>query len=546
MPSLGLEPLDETVELVDAIRAGTVRSTVSGGGGEPPAVLDPRRPRSRWTIGNLASACSCPPRRGSALSRAKDRAEFQHLIESELSPSLEVLRLIGQGSMADVFLAREPHLKRLVAVKILSPHHYSDPRARKRFEREAQAAARINHPHVCTVHRVGSLSDGTPFLVSPFVKGTTLAQRLKAEGRLNPTEVRRVLREVASALAAAHKLGIIHRDVRPDNVLRADENGRHSLCDFGIAGVLETGEESGAKITQTGEMLGHPAYISPEQMDGRPLTDRADIYSLGVLAHQLLTGHPPPPRDDPRRDSGKKGATAALALEPLADYLGDTDQDLVELIGRCLATDPAHRPSAGDVERKLSTRSGEPAMSKAERVMEVNLGNLIFRKRLPQILGGYLAAAWLAVESVEFFQTRGIRTRCAFPVDPDVRALRFCSRVDSRLVSRREGAADDAQGGEVAVVDPRGWVGCDCGVDDGPPLIPPGPPPLSQAEARLELSEGEAYFRGLLPPQFTRSSNSPSRSRSRSDITSGKGEERRSLTALGDSDSRKWRSLGRG
>ncbi|MFH1764901.1 MAG: serine/threonine-protein kinase, partial [Gemmatimonadota bacterium] len=266
-------------------------------------------------------------------------------------------------------------------------------------------AARLNHANVCTVHRVGSLSDGTPYLVSPFVKGTSLAQRLKAEGRLSPTEVRRVLQEVASALAAAHKLGIIHRDIRPDNVLRADETGRHSLCDFGIAGVLETGEDHEPKLTKTGEILGHPAYISPEQMDGRPLTDRTDLYSLGILAHQLLTGHLPPPKDDPGRGLGKKGA--AVALEPLADYLGDADSDLVELVRRCLATDPSHRPSAADLERKLAGDRRLSVSERADKLVEVNIRRLIFKKRLPQILGAYIAGGWMAVEAGLEFQSRG-------------------------------------------------------------------------------------------------------------------------------------------
>jgi len=172
---LGLEPLDETLELVEAIRAGTFRPSVSSGAEASPA------DETRAGSGAAAPARTWPTplpvevETGSALSQAKDRAELQKLMESDLSPSLEVLRPIGQGSMAEVFLAREPHLNRLVAVKVLSPHLYSDSSARKRFEREAQAAARLNHPHICTVHRVGSLSDGTPFLVSPFVKGTSLA-----------------------------------------------------------------------------------------------------------------------------------------------------------------------------------------------------------------------------------------------------------------------------------------------------------------------------------------------------------------------------------
>jgi len=425
---LGLDPLDETLELVEAIRGGSIRPSVSGGleagteaGAEGAEAGIPDPP----TAGAVVAGTEPPPSTwpthlpgeiatGSAVRQANDRAELLKLLEEDLPPSLEVLRPIGQGSMAEVFLAREPHLKRLVAVKVLSPHLYSDPRARKRFEREAQAAARLNHPHVCTVHRVGSLSDGTPFLVSPFVKGTTLAQRLKAEGRLGPAEVRRVLREVASALAAAHKLGILHRDVRPDNVLRADETGRHSLCDFGIAGVLETGEDHEPKLTKTGEILGHPAYISPEQMDGDLLTDRADIYSLGVLAHQLLTGHPPPPTDDPGRGSGKKGA--AVGLEPLADYLGDTDAGLVDLIGRCLSMEPSHRPSAADVERKLAGDRRVSGGRDIDKLVEVNLFKLIFSKRLPQILGTYVAAAFLGLEAADQFEAREFIPEWIYPL----------------------------------------------------------------------------------------------------------------------------------
>ena len=403
---LGLEPLDETLELVEAIRAGTFRPTLSSGAGASAAETLGEGHGTEVSASSWPTPLPTEVKTGSGLSQAKDRAELQKLMESDLSPSLEMLRPIGQGSMAEVFLAREPHLKRLVAVKVLSPHLYSDSSARKRFEREAQAAARLNHPHICTVHRVGSLSDGTPFLVSPFVKGTSLAQRLKAEGRLSPAEVRRVLREVASALAAAHELGIIHRDIRPDNVLRADESGRHSLCDFGIAGVSETGDAYEPKLTKTGEILGHPAYSSPEQRDGKPLTDRADIYSLGVLAHQLLTGHPPPPTDDPGRGTGKKGA--AVGLEPLADYLADTDPTLVDIIGRCLALEPTHRPSAADVERKLAGDRRFSGDKGIERLTEVSLFKLLFSKRLPQILGTYIAAAWLGLEAVDQFETRGL------------------------------------------------------------------------------------------------------------------------------------------
>ena len=183
--------------------------------------------------------------------------------------------------------------------------------------------------------------------------------------------------------------------------MRADENGRHSLCDFGIAGVLETGEDQEPKLTQSGEILGHPAYISPEQMEGKPLTDRADIYSLGILGHQLLTGHPPPPGDEASQGPGRAGPS--VGLEPLADFLRDTDPELAEIISSCLATDPAHRPSADDVERKLTGDRRSSAQKRVDELVEVNVGKLILKKRLPQMLGAYIAGAWLSVEAAMAF-----------------------------------------------------------------------------------------------------------------------------------------------
>jgi serine/threonine protein kinase len=312
--------------------------------------------------------------------------------------------------MAQVFLAREPHLKRLVAVKVLSPDRYDDTGARRRFQREAQSAARINHPNVCTVYSVGSLSDGTPYLVSPFVKGTTLAQRLKAEGRLGTEEVRQVIREMASALAAAHKLGIIHRDVRPDNVLREEETGRHFLSDFGIAGVLERGDDLEPRITVTGELLGDPAYISPEHVEGKPLTDRADVYSLGIMAHQLLTGHTPPPA----QTSEKHQTTSVIPpdLSPLREYLGQTDPDLVDLVTRCLAMDPASRPAAADISRRCDERERNleriaAAPSSIPRPA-ANLLSLLMERRFLQILGVFLLGGWFLIEFTDQLERRGI------------------------------------------------------------------------------------------------------------------------------------------
>jgi len=316
---------------------------------------------------------------------------------------LQVLRPIGRGAMADVFLARDPALKSLVAVKFLSPEHYSEEEARERFRREAQSMAQLGqHPNVCDVKWVSDLDDRTPYLVMPFIKGTTLAQRLKAEGRLSPGEVRVVILEVASALAAAHQRGIVHRDVRPDNILREEETGKNILSDFGIAGVLETGEDQGPKLTRTGEFLGNPAYISPEQMAGKPLTEQSDIYSLGVMGHELLTGHTPPAEE---ARPGKAGRRAVSALEEYAGAWDPVDRRLVDLIVRCLAKNPGHRPTAADIVRKLKQDERDAARIRTAKSDEINPFKLLWQKRLPHILGGYVAAAWMTIEITQYSET---------------------------------------------------------------------------------------------------------------------------------------------
>jgi serine/threonine protein kinase/DNA-binding SARP family transcriptional activator len=388
---LGLKPLDETQDLIKGIRSPNFK----------PAIRPPREieaPPAAWPKpfpedfnGNGIAA------------RLQDRAEFRRYVERELAPRLQVLRPIGRGAMADVFLARDPALKSLVAVKFLSPELYSDDEARERFRREAQSMAQLGqHPNVCDVKWVSDLDDRTPYLVMPFIKGTTLAQRLKAEGRLSPGEVRLVILEVASALAAAHQRGIVHRDVRPDNILREEETGKNILSDFGIAGVLETGDDQGPKLTRTGEFLGNPAYISPEQMAGKPLTEQSDIYSLGVMGHQLLTGHTPPAEE---ARPGKAGRRAVSALEEYAGAWDPVDRRLVDLIVRCLAKNPGHRPTAADIVRKLKQDERDAARIRSEKIDEINPFKLLLQRRLPQIIGGYVAAAWLAIEITQYLET---------------------------------------------------------------------------------------------------------------------------------------------
>ncbi|HKH19116.1 MAG TPA: serine/threonine-protein kinase, partial [Solirubrobacteraceae bacterium] len=209
-----------------------------------------------------------------------------------------VVRHIANGGMASVWEAHDELLDRRVAVKVLASHLGEDDRARRRFAREARAAAGLSsHPHVVTIYDVGE-HDGKSFIVMELVAGGTVADRLRAGdersgderaalGRIPHRVALRWLEEAGSALDAAHEAGIVHRDVKPANML-LDEKGRLALADFGIA---RLGLED--QITQTGQVLGTAAYISPEQAMGHPSTAASDRYSLAVVAFELLTGSKP-------------------------------------------------------------------------------------------------------------------------------------------------------------------------------------------------------------------------------------------------------------
>lgn len=279
-------------------------------------------------------------------------------LKKELEPELQVVRLLGQGTMGSVYLAREPALKRLVAVKVLSPELAHDRTARLRFEREAQSAASISHPNVVAVHTVGRLTDDTPFLVMQNVKGKSLSERLAAEGVFPVSQSRRIMSEVASALEAAHEQGIVHRDVKPGNILVEEDTGRALLTDFGIAAILATGErDAGPRLTKTGEMIGDPRYMSPEQLTGSAVTESSDIYSLGLVVYELLAGRSP-------YDAAAPGEFAAAHRydEPLelSELREDIEPGLEALIQRCLAKKPEHRPNARALLDHLGT-AAEPS-----------------------------------------------------------------------------------------------------------------------------------------------------------------------------------------
>lgn len=322
-------------------------------------------------------------------------------LRADLQDDFEVLRVLGKGSVATVYLARDRVLGVFVAIKVLNADRARDETARRRFEREARAAASLaEHPNVVAVQRFGRLPDQTPYLVMQFVKGRTMEERLKAEGRLSVDEARQVIREVASALAVAHANGFLHRDVRPGNVLWDEQQRRAVLTDFGIAGVLATGPQEATRLTRTGQLMGELHYLSPEQLHDAELTELADIYLLGMLGYELLCGEGPY-----EVRSNTELITAHLRQQPrdLRVLRPDVDPVLADLLKRCLAKEPKHRPRAVDVVRILE--DGESETSAAARPDDMAE---LLKRRVPQIVIITGAGGWALLEAMDQLVDRGI------------------------------------------------------------------------------------------------------------------------------------------
>jgi eukaryotic-like serine/threonine-protein kinase len=252
--------------------------------------------------------------------------------------------------MAVVYLARDAALGRQVAIKILAERHGGDPEQRERFLREAQLAARLNHPNVVSVFDAGE-EDGQPYIVMECVDGETLADELARRKRFAPAEAVDVALQASAGLAHAHAAGLVHRDVKPGNLLRAAD-GAIKIVDFGIARAAES-----TQLTQAGTVLGTVAYLSPEQAAGKPVTAAADIYSLGAVLYELLTGGPP----------YRFESLAELVVEqrdepitPIRELAPEVPVSLEDAVMRCLARSPEYRPSAEDLAGELAPAAHDP------------------------------------------------------------------------------------------------------------------------------------------------------------------------------------------
>jgi serine/threonine protein kinase len=200
----------------------------------------------------------------------------------------EVLSVLGEGGMGIVFKGFDESLRRFVAIKVLAPHLASSQKARLRFIREARAAAGINHPNVVTIHAVNNKGE-LPFLVMEYIAGSSLRHRIRVGPDLEPGEVFRIAAQIAKGLAAAHEHGVIHRDIKPANIMLEDGVERVKITDFGLA--VAAMNVSG--ITSQGQLVGTPAYMSPEQINAQPVDSRSDLFSLGCVMYAMVAGHSP-------------------------------------------------------------------------------------------------------------------------------------------------------------------------------------------------------------------------------------------------------------
>ena len=267
--------------------------------------------------------------------------DLQERLRQSIAGDYDIERELGHGGMAVVFLAHDRKHDRKVAIKVLRPDLAASVGA-ERFLGEVRIAASLSHPHILPVFDSGE-ADGLLYYVMPWVEGESLRDRLSAGGKLPVSEATRLLRELAEALAYAHRHGVVHRDIKPDNIMLAE--GHVEVMDFGLAKAL--GEATGhAQLTSAGVALGTPAYMAPEQAAGDEHVDqRADSYALGVMAYEMLSGATPFAGTSAQQ---MLRAHVAKPPAPVSEVRDNLPPQLVDLVMRCLAKERADRFQTAD------------------------------------------------------------------------------------------------------------------------------------------------------------------------------------------------------
>ena len=381
------------------------------------------------------AATLCAPYIALAHATTTYMTELRDRLQASLGESLRLERELGGGGMSRVFVAQDTRLGRQVVVKVLSPDLAAGVNS-ERFHREILVAAQLQHPHIVPVLAAGE-TDGLPYFSMPYVAGESLRRRLDGGNPLPVVDAVAVLRDVARALAYAHEHGVIHRDIKPDNVLIA--GGAAAVTDFGIAKALSSSRtfDGGESLTRVGNSLGTPAYMAPEQVAADPNADhRIDIYSFGAMAYELLVGTPP---FHGRPPHAVLSAHLAEQPVPIGERLPQLPPALAALVMKCLAKNPGDRPqSAEELVRALDRidLSGDwraPATSAPAPATTQRRGRMI----------AIVAAVVLAVAAAGVVVWNQLRDRGPGP-DPNMMAVVpfRVSTADPALHYLREGMLD--------------------------------------------------------------------------------------------------------
>jgi serine/threonine-protein kinase len=269
------------------------------------------------------------------------------ILQTVLSDRYRLVRELGRGGMARVYLAEDLKHERLVALKVLRPELY-EPQFVERFQREIRAVARLHHTHILQLHDSGEVA-GLLYYVMPYVEGETLRDRLRREGRIPRDDTVRITRELGEALDYAHRQGFVHRDVKPENVLLAEDHVL--LADFGVA--IATDATVAPRLTAAGFLVGTPAYMSPEQAtDGAPIDGRSDVYSLGCMVFEMLAGTPLFTGNTPQEVLARRFQQRRPPLERLP---ASVPRPIYQTLQRALAELPDERfTTAGDLARAVA------------------------------------------------------------------------------------------------------------------------------------------------------------------------------------------------
>lgn len=322
---------------------------------------------------------------------------------------------IGEGAMADVYRAHDPGIDRALAIKILKPEFRRDPDLVQRFLRESKAAGMLSHAHIATIYDVGQ-ADGFPYIAMELVEGRPLDEVLKEGGRMPCERVLALGAQIADALSYAHSQGIVHRDIKPSNILLADSGKAVKLLDFGIARIEEDAQAEAAVRTQVGQVVGTPRYMSPEQAMGLPVDARADLFSLGVVLYEMVTG---------KCAFGGAGlATIAIQIaqhdpQPIDRSVRDCPKGLRFIIDKLLAKKPDQRFADGAEVKKALLRE----LDSLNHDEPVRRRGLALRFKLPLILCATTAVALAGSVSVVLDRQSGALQRMALTAGSSITAF---------------------------------------------------------------------------------------------------------------------------